>query len=89
MSSLTIDMFVPTSTYPDSWFTPGVVSHTPEFRTKRSAVSFRRLDLNSMCDVVESLGNPAVTSSEETAVPRTAGRTAARTPRSFMVTKRG
>lgn len=28
-------MFVPTSTYPDIWCTPGVVSQTPESATKR------------------------------------------------------
>lgn len=46
-----MDMFVPTSRYPESCSTPGVVSHTPELRTNRSLASGTTWDVNSPREV--------------------------------------
>jgi hypothetical protein len=46
---LTIDILVPTSTYPDTWCTPGVVSHTPESDTVLKLTSVRIFDSKRLC----------------------------------------
>lgn len=58
---LTIDMFFPISIYPDTWCTPGVVSHIPELLTYRNLVLLR---------FGESDVNTRWTESEGTAVAR-------------------
>jgi hypothetical protein len=41
-----MDIFVPISTYPDTWCTPDVVSQTPESLTYRNLVPLLFLDVN-------------------------------------------
>jgi hypothetical protein len=43
-------MFVPTSMYPEIWWTPGVVSQTPESFTNLSFVSFWTCDSKTLCE---------------------------------------
>jgi len=51
----TMDMFVPISTYPDTWCTPGVVSQIPESLTYRNLVPLVVWDVNSWWTAVSTI----------------------------------